>query len=102
VEGAGIDLLRGMGRLVGTRRVAVALPGGGEQILVARHAVAVCTGSEAAVPAVPGLSDVRPWTSREATSAQTVPGRLIVIGGGYVGCEMATGWSQPSPCWCWA
>ena len=92
VHGAGIDLVRGTGRLIGTKRVAVTLPDGGEQVLVARHAVAVCTGSRAAIPAVEGLADVRPWTSREATSAQTVPGRLIVIGGGYVGCEMATAW----------
>ena len=92
VEGAGIDLLRGAGRLDGERTVVVTAPDGGEIRLTARHAVAVCTGSMAAVPPIDGLADVRPWTSREATSAQAVPGRLLVLGGGYVGCEMSTAW----------
>jgi dihydrolipoamide dehydrogenase len=46
------------------------------------------------VPPVEGLADVQPWTSREATSAKEAPGRLLVLGGGYVGCEMATAWQQ--------
>jgi dihydrolipoamide dehydrogenase len=92
VDGAGIALVRGSGRLSGPRRVVVARPDGTEITLEARHAVAVCTGSRATVPAVEGLADVGPWTPREATSATAVPGRLVVIGGGYVGCEMATAW----------
>jgi pyruvate/2-oxoglutarate dehydrogenase complex dihydrolipoamide dehydrogenase (E3) component len=94
VEGAGIGLVRGTGRLAGPKRVVVTRDDGSEVTLLARHAVAVCTGSRAAVPPVDGLADVRPWTPREATSAQAAPGRLIVIGGGYVGCEMATAWQQ--------
>jgi pyruvate/2-oxoglutarate dehydrogenase complex dihydrolipoamide dehydrogenase (E3) component len=50
----------------------------------------VCTGTRAVVPA--GLAGVNPWTSRGATSAHTVPGRLAIVGGGVVGCEMATAW----------
>ncbi|HEX2073376.1 MAG TPA: NAD(P)/FAD-dependent oxidoreductase [Geodermatophilus sp.] len=92
VEGAGIDLVRGTGRLEGERVVVVDVDGG-QVRLTARHAVAVCTGSEAAVPPVEGLRDVGPWTPREATSAKEVPGRLLVIGGGVVGCEMADAWS---------
>jgi dihydrolipoamide dehydrogenase len=41
------------------------------------------------VPPVPGLREARPWTSRDATSAGHVPGRLLVLGGGAVGVEMA-------------
>jgi len=67
---------------------------GSETVLVARQAVAVCTGSRAAIPPVEGLAEAGPWTPKEATSAQTAPGRLVVIGGGYVGCEMATAWAQ--------
>ena len=37
---------------------------------------------------------IEPWTPREATSAKEVPGRLLVVGGGYVGCEMATAWQR--------
>lgn len=94
VDGAGIGLVRGRARLAGEKRVVVTLPDGSEQTLVARHAVAVCTGSRAAVPPVEGLTDVRPWTPKEATSAQAAPGRLLVVGGGYVGCELATAWAQ--------
>ena len=94
VEGAGIGLVRGRGRLAGPKRVVVTRDDGTELTLTARHAIAVCTGSRAAVPPVEGLADVRPWTPREATSAQAAPGRLVVIGGGYVGCEMATAWQQ--------
>jgi dihydrolipoamide dehydrogenase len=93
VEGAGIELVRGAGRLDGERSVVVAQADGTQVRLTARHAVAVCTGSESAVPPIEGLREVRPWTPREATSAEEVPGRLVIVGGGVVGCEMATAWS---------
>ncbi|MEE6281386.1 dihydrolipoyl dehydrogenase family protein [Georgenia sp. MJ170] len=93
LESAGIDLVRGHGRLAGDRRVVVSTDDG-EQILVARHAVAVCTGSRAMVPDIPGLRDARPWTSREATSVRDVPASLVVVGGGVVACEMATALSD--------
>ncbi|MCX4553546.1 NAD(P)/FAD-dependent oxidoreductase [Streptomyces sp. NBC_01500] len=92
LDAIGADLYRGHGRLQGKKTVAVTGPDGGEQVLTARHAVAVCTGSRAVVPDLPGLADARPWTSREATSAQAVPGRLVVVGGGVVGVEMAAAW----------
>ncbi|MET7367806.1 NAD(P)/FAD-dependent oxidoreductase [Streptomyces sp. NPDC005566] len=92
LEGVGADIYRGKGRLTGTRTVSVTAPDGTHKQLTARHAVAVCTGSRAVVPALPGIADVRPWTSREATSAKEVPGRLVVVGGGVVGVEMATVW----------
>jgi pyruvate/2-oxoglutarate dehydrogenase complex dihydrolipoamide dehydrogenase (E3) component len=86
VEGAKIALFRGHGRLVGERRVQV-----GETVLQARQAVVIATGTRAAVPS--SLAGVNPWTSREATSAHAVPGRLAIVGGGVVGCEMAAAWS---------
>ncbi|MFE2045453.1 dihydrolipoyl dehydrogenase family protein [Streptomyces sp. NPDC059477] len=90
VEGTGTDLYRGHGRLAGPRTVTVTGPDGEVTTLTARHAVAVATGTRARLPELPGLADVRPWTSREATSAQSVPGRLVVVGGGVVATEMAT------------
>ncbi|WP_329378203.1 dihydrolipoyl dehydrogenase family protein [Streptomyces sp. NBC_01716] len=90
VDSIGVALYRGHGRLDGKKRVTVTDPQGGEQVLVARHAVAVCTGTTAVVPDLPGLAGAKPWTSREATSSSTVPGRLVVVGGGVVGVEMAT------------
>ncbi|MFE2181986.1 dihydrolipoyl dehydrogenase family protein [Streptomyces sp. NPDC059455] len=95
LESAGIDLVRGHGRLVGPRRVTVTPPdgsGGEERTLTARHAVAVCTGTRAALPDMPGIAEARPWTSREATSSGMVPERLIIVGGGVVAAEMATAW----------
>ena len=94
VHGAGIGLVRGHGRLAGEKRVVVTAGDGTEVTLVARQAVVVATGSRAAVPPVDGLADARPWTPKEATSATEAPRRLLVIGGGYVGCEMATAWAQ--------
>lgn len=99
---AGIDLLRGHGRLDGPRRITVRTPDGATVHLRARHAVAVCTGSRAALPDLPGLDTLRPWTSREATSAPHPPGRLVIVGAGVVATEMATAWqalksSSPTP-----
>ncbi|MFF7580478.1 dihydrolipoyl dehydrogenase family protein [Streptomyces sp. NPDC008061] len=87
-----VDLIRGHGRLTGPKQVAVQTPDGETIALTARHAVAVSTGTRAALPPIPGIDTVRPWTSREATSADKVPGRLAVVGGGVVAVEMATAW----------
>ncbi|MDR2998379.1 MAG: NAD(P)/FAD-dependent oxidoreductase, partial [Microbacterium sp.] len=91
VEGAGIDLIRGHGRFVGPKQVEVAAAG---VVLTARHAVAVVTGSSAAIPGIPGLQDAKPWTSREATSAKRAPATLAVIGGGVVAAEMAAAFAS--------
>lgn len=93
LRSAGIDLVRGHGRLVGPREVEVATADGERRTLHARHAVAISTGSDAVVPDIPGLRDAGPWTSREATSAQEVPASLAVIGGGVVAVEMATAYA---------
>jgi len=62
--------------------------------LWARQAVVVATGSSAALPPIPGLDGARVWTAREATGAAAVPARLTVLGGGVVGVEMATAFSD--------
>lgn len=90
LHGAGIDLVRGHGRLSGEREVTVAAADGAETVLRARHAVAVCTGSAALVPDIPGLREAQPWTSRDATGVRDVPASLAILGGGVVGSEMAT------------
>lgn len=89
LQGAGIDLVRGHGRIVGEREVAV-----DGRTLRARHAVAVCTGSASLLPDIPGLADAHLWTSREATGAREVPASLVVLGGGVVACEMATAYAS--------
>jgi pyruvate/2-oxoglutarate dehydrogenase complex dihydrolipoamide dehydrogenase (E3) component len=92
LDSIGAVLVRGHGRLAGVRKVEVRTPDGGLRRLAARHAVAVCTGTGAVVPQLPGVAQAKPWTSREATSAHKAPGRLVVVGGGVVGVEMATAW----------
>lgn len=81
---AGIDLLRGSGRLVGTGVVEV----DGKRH-TAQHVV-VATGSDPIVPPVPGLRELEGvWGNREATGLKAIPRRLLVLGGGPVGVEMA-------------
>ncbi|GII99524.1 pyruvate dehydrogenase [Sediminihabitans luteus] len=62
---------------------------GAPRTLVARRAVVVATGSVPRLPDVPGLLRAAPWGSREATSVETVPASLVVVGGGVVAVEMA-------------
>ncbi|MEU9736762.1 NAD(P)/FAD-dependent oxidoreductase [Streptomyces sp. NPDC048002] len=92
LDSIGADLYRGHGRITGARTVTVTGADGTERVLTARQAVAVCTGTRAVLPPLPGLAEVKPWTSREATSAKEAPGRLIVVGGGVVAVEMACAW----------
>lgn len=90
LDGAGIALVRGHGRLSGVREVTVTANDGSITVLTADHAVVLSTGSAALLPDIPGLLAVTPWTSREATSAKTIPASLAIIGGGTVATEMAT------------
>ena len=89
VEQEGIELVRGSGRLAGARNVAVELADGGRRSLTARRAVVLAVGSAPSIPPVPGLAEARPWDNRGATGATEVPGRLVVLGGGPVGCELS-------------
>jgi pyruvate/2-oxoglutarate dehydrogenase complex dihydrolipoamide dehydrogenase (E3) component len=84
LEEKGIELFRGAARLDGKRRVVVS-----DEVLIARRAVALATGSEAAIPPIDGLGSVEYWTNREATAARSLPDSLVVLGGGAVGVEMA-------------
>ncbi|MCS5734000.1 dihydrolipoyl dehydrogenase family protein [Herbiconiux daphne] len=94
VEGAGIGLVRGHAVFTGVKEVTVTGPDGTVTELRARNAVVVATGSVPLLPDIPGLADATPWTSREATSAQKAPARLVIIGGGVVAVEMATAYAS--------
>jgi pyruvate/2-oxoglutarate dehydrogenase complex dihydrolipoamide dehydrogenase (E3) component len=84
-----VTVFRGHGRLAGPRRVRV-----GDQVLVADRAVVVAVGSGASMPPIPSLREASPWTNREATTARSVPRRLLVLGGGVVGVELAQAWAS--------
>ncbi len=89
LEDRGVTLVRGHGRLDGERRVQV-----DDDVLVARQAVVVATGSGPAMPPISGLAEARPWGNREATTATKAPERLVILGGGVVGVELAQAWSS--------
>jgi dihydrolipoamide dehydrogenase len=80
----GIDLIRGIGRLIGPGVVEVT----GEHYTAAH--VVVATGSDPVIPPIPGLHELEGvWTNREATGMEAVPRRMVVLGAGPVGVEMA-------------
>ena len=89
LEEHGIELFRGSGRLDGERRVRV-----GEDLLGARRAIVVATGSGATMPPIEGLDAARPWNNRDATTAKHVPESMVVLGGGPVGSELSQAWSS--------
>ena len=80
----GIDLLRGTGRLAGPGVVEV------DGVRHTADHVVLANGADAVIPPIPGLQELEGiWTSREATAMKTVPRRLLILGGGPVGVEMA-------------
>ncbi|WP_116040398.1 dihydrolipoyl dehydrogenase family protein [Amycolatopsis palatopharyngis] len=89
LAGVDVDVVRGHGRLAGARAVEVEAADGARIVLTARHAVVVATGSAAAVPPIEGLRDIHSWDNRDVTAAKRIPPRLLVLGGGVVGSEMA-------------
>ncbi len=89
LEKHGIELVRGHARLDGPRRVRV-----DDGALVAADAVVIAVGSGTLFPPIPGLREAAAWSNREATTAEQVPNRLLVLGGGTVGVEMADAWAS--------
>jgi dihydrolipoamide dehydrogenase len=87
LDDKGIALVRAHGRVEGERQVRA-----GDDLLTARKAVILATGTGTLLPPIEGLADAKPWTNREATSAKTPPGRLAILGGGVVGVEMCQAW----------
>jgi pyruvate/2-oxoglutarate dehydrogenase complex dihydrolipoamide dehydrogenase (E3) component len=87
-EASGFDLILGTGRFVGPRRIHVAMNDGRERT-VEGDDVFINTGTFAAIPDIPGLREAEPMTHVEALELDSLPEHLIVIGGGYIGLEMA-------------
>jgi len=81
-------ILGGTGRFIATRTVEVALPEGTTRQLHGTNVI-VSTGTRAALEAIPGLAEAEPLTHIEALELDQVPEHLLVIGGGYVGIELA-------------
>ena len=83
-EGKGGTFVRGAGRLVAPRTVAVS-----DRTFTARRAIVLATGTEPAIPPIPGLAEVPYWTNRDVVEAKELPTSLLVLGGGAIGVELA-------------
>ena len=89
LEGAGVAVLRGHGRLAGEARVEVTADDGTSTTVEARRGVVLSVGTRAAMPPIEGLAEASPWDNRDVTETRSVPDRLLVLGGGVIGVEMA-------------
>jgi pyruvate/2-oxoglutarate dehydrogenase complex dihydrolipoamide dehydrogenase (E3) component len=83
-EGKGGRFVRGHGRVTGPDTVAV-----GDREFQARRAIVLNTGTQPAIPPIPGLAGTPLWTNREAIETTEVPASLLVLGGGAIGAELA-------------
>jgi len=86
---AGVQLVRGAGKLVDARTVDV----GGERF-TARRAVVISNGGTAAIPPIPGLDKVEFWTNRQAAVPRELPETLAVLGGGAIGVELGQAFAR--------
>jgi len=84
-----IAVVRGRGRIAAERVVEVEVSDGSARTLRARRAVVLGTGTGPAIPPIDGLRDISVWDNRDVTSAKELPRRLLVLGGGAIGAEMA-------------
>jgi pyruvate/2-oxoglutarate dehydrogenase complex dihydrolipoamide dehydrogenase (E3) component len=87
-EVSGVELIMGQARFVAPKTVAVDLRTGGTRNLTGERIV-LSVGTRATIPDVPGLIDARPMTHVEVLDLERVPDHLVVVGGGYVGLELA-------------
>ena len=89
LEATGAKLVRGAGTMIDLRTVEV-----GDERYVARRAVVIANGGTANIPPIEGLDKVHYWTNRQAAVPRELPARLIVLGGGPVGVELAQGFAR--------
>ncbi len=89
ITSAGAQVIRGTGRITGPGRVEVTPLGLGEPVSLSYTDLVITAGSEPVAPPIEGLSDIPAWTTAEGLCSPDLPRRLIVLGGGPAGCELA-------------
>jgi dihydrolipoamide dehydrogenase len=94
LDSVNVDLIRGTAHIIGERTAHIDENDGSSREMTANKAVVIATGSYPSIPPIPGLAESNPWGSRDATSAKSAPERLIILGGGVVGVEMAAAWKS--------
>jgi len=92
-ESSGAELIMGSGRFVAPKTLEIQLNDGGTRVLVGDR-VFINVGTHAAIPGVPGLETARPLTNIEALELDYLPTHLMVLGGGYVGLELAQAYQR--------
>jgi pyruvate/2-oxoglutarate dehydrogenase complex dihydrolipoamide dehydrogenase (E3) component len=85
---SGAELVMGFGRFVGLKTIEVALPGVGTRTFHGENVI-ISTGTRASIDPTPGLHEAGPLTHIEALELNQVPKDLLILGGGYVGLELA-------------
>ena len=89
----GVEVLQGHAQLTGPWTVAVALTGGGTRTLTTRHII-IAAGAGPAVPPIPGLDATGYRTTDTLWDLTALPQRLVVLGGGPIGCELAQAFAR--------
>ena len=92
-RGLGVDVVQGHARITSPWTVEVTLPGGQKNTLTTRSIV-IATGASPFVPPIPGLQDVGFLTSDTLWDLKELPRRLLVLGGGPIGCELAQSFAR--------
>src|SRR5881396_857937 len=87
-KASGAELIMGTGRFIAPKTIEVSLNDGGTRVLTGDR-VALNLGTHATIPDIPGLAAAKPLTNIEALELDRLPDHLVVIGGGYVGLELA-------------
>ena len=87
-KASGAELLKGFGRFIGPKTIEVALSEGGTRVVRGKDVV-ISTGSRTTIEPIPGLSEASPLTHIEALDLDQIPEQLLIIGGGYIGMELA-------------
>ena len=87
-KASGAELIMGSGRFIAPKTIEVSLNDGGTRVLTGDR-VALNLGTHATIPDIPGLAAAKPLTNIEALELDRLPDHLVVIGGGYVGLELA-------------
>jgi dihydrolipoamide dehydrogenase len=86
---AGVTLVRGTGRVTAPGTVTVAPAAGGDDTELSYADLVIATGGEPLAPPIEGFADIQPWTTAEALTCLDLPRRLVILGGGPAGCELA-------------
>ena len=87
-KASGVELIMGSGRFLGPGTIEVALAEGGTRVVRGKNVV-IGTGTRATIEKVPGLSEANPLTHIEALELDHIPGHILILGGGYIGLELA-------------